>query len=108
MNGDTEGFALLCHPNLIFLHATGETETRESYLSKLEAGRYTYNRVEHPIHSITVADGTAVVMGDVIAELNAEGKTIRLQNRVLATWVQTNQGWLLVGHAGLPLDNRRR
>lgn len=106
VDGDTRGFARLCHPDLIFLHATGETESRESYLAKLTTGRYTYNRVERPIHSVSIVDETAIVLGDVIAELSVEGETLQLQNRVLATWVQTDQGWLLLGHAGLALGNR--
>ena len=103
VDGDIEGFALLCHPDLIFLHATGETETCESYLAKLRAGRYTYNHVEHPLHSVSVVGETTVVLGDVIAELSAEGQTIQLRNRVVATWVRTGQSWRLLGHAGLPL-----
>lgn len=97
---DTEAYAGLCHPDLTFVHSTGAIESRESFLEPIRSGEVQYLWVEHPIRSIVVAGATAVILGDVHAELRAGGARIALKNQTLATWVFAESKWLLLSHVG--------
>jgi hypothetical protein len=50
--GDFDGFAAVCHPDLIYTHSTGVTDTLASYLEKCRSGFYVYHAVEHPVTKI--------------------------------------------------------
>lgn len=104
LENDPESYARLCHPQLIFVHATGTEESKESFLDPLRRGNILYQRVEHPIHSCVVVENTAVISGEVHAELSVEGVSVTLRNRVVATWIREASDWFLLGHVGVPLS----
>lgn len=103
LENDPESYARLCHPELIFVHATGTVESKESFLGALRSGDVLYERVEHPIHSCVVVENTAVISGEVHAELSVEGVSVTLRNHVVATWIRETAEWSLLSHVGVPL-----
>lgn len=102
-NGDAWAYSRLCHPHLIFLHSTGAIEQLQEFLAPIRNGEVHYQRVDHPIHSVTVVGSTAVVVRDVNADLSVQGDAITLRNRIVATWVYGELGWLLLSHVGTPI-----
>lgn len=96
--GDLEAFTALAHPELAYTHSNAVVDTRDSYLDKLRAGFYVYHRIEHPVHRIVVSGDTAVVVGEMHADLTAGGVRKTLANRCLAVWVRESDRWLLLAY----------
>lgn len=104
IDGDAQGYSRLCHPELVFVHATGAIDTRETFLASVRNAEMRYHKVEHPVHSVTIVGTTGVVMGDVYAELSVHGAPLTLRNRVVATWAYNGTDWLLLSHIGTRLS----
>jgi uncharacterized protein (TIGR02246 family) len=100
--GDFDDFAAVCHPELIYTHSDGVTDTLQSYLDKCRSGHYVYHRVEHPVTRIVVAGDTALVLGEMNADLTAGGVRKQLRNSSLAVWVRGEGGWALIGYQPTP------
>ncbi|MFF1354670.1 nuclear transport factor 2 family protein [Streptomyces sp. NPDC058297] len=96
--GDVEAFAALAHPELAYTHSNAAVDTLDSYLEKLRSGFYVYHRIEHPVDRILVSGNTAVVVGEMHADLTARGVRKTLANRSLAVWVREGDHWLLLAY----------
>ncbi|MFD5092744.1 nuclear transport factor 2 family protein [Amycolatopsis thailandensis] len=98
MAGDFAAFAAHAHPDLAYTHSNAVTDTLESYLDKLRSGFYVYHSIDHPVDRITVAGDTAVVVGEMHADITAGGTRKTLANRALAVWVRDTGRWLLLAY----------
>ncbi|MBM9467835.1 nuclear transport factor 2 family protein [Nakamurella leprariae] len=96
--GDFVTFRELCHPDLRYTHSTAITDTVESYLEKCTTGFYDYHWIEHPIAAITVVGDTALVFGDMRADLTAGGVRKQLDNVSLAVWARLDGDWKLLAY----------
>ncbi|MGW4368879.1 nuclear transport factor 2 family protein [Nocardia takedensis] len=106
--GDLDRFAALAHPDLVYTHSDAEVDSRASYLDKLRTGHYRYHRIEHPVTRILVTADTAMVVGEMHAEITAGGLATTLANRVLAVWVRENDDWLLLAFQPTAIPGDRR
>jgi len=95
---DFDTFAELAHPSLAYTHSGGALDTLISYLDKCRGGYYVYHRVDHPIDMITVVGDTAVVIGEMNADLTAGGVRKRLANRSLAVWTRVDGSWKFLAY----------
>ncbi|WP_084356423.1 nuclear transport factor 2 family protein [Mycolicibacterium wolinskyi] len=102
--GDFDRFAALAHPQLAYTHSNGVTDTLESYLDKCRNGFYVYEHVDHPIDFITIVDDVALVVGEMNANLVADGTEKVLANRALAVWKNGSQGWRLLAYQPTPIS----
>jgi len=98
VTGDVDALGALCHPDLMYTHSTGTTDSLESYLDKCRAGYYVYHRVEHPVTRIVIAGDAAMVLGEMHADLTAGGARKQLRNSSLAVWVRAADSWLLIAY----------
>ncbi|MFI9408564.1 nuclear transport factor 2 family protein [Nocardia gamkensis] len=96
--GDVEAFADSAHPDLVYTHSNAVVDTLDSYLDKLRSGFYVYHRIEHPVDRIVVVGDTAVVSGQMNAEITAGGVRKQLRNRAQAVWVRHDDRWLLLAY----------
>ncbi|MEH3131752.1 MAG: nuclear transport factor 2 family protein [Mycolicibacterium neoaurum] len=102
LNKDFEHFEALCHPELIYTHSNGDTDTLASYLAKVRSGFYVYHEIEHPIAFIRFVENLALVVGEMNAELTAAGVTKKLRNNCLAVWLRTGDAWRLLAYQPTP------
>ena len=100
--GDFDGFAAVCHPDLIYTHSNGGTDTLGSYLDKCRAGFYVYHRVDHPVDRVVIVGDTALVLGEMNADLTSNGVRKQLHNSALAVWVRDGGTWKLLGYQPTP------
>lgn len=96
--GDIDRFAALAHPELLYTHSNAEVDTLDSYLAKLRNRHYVYHHIDHPVHRIAVMGDTALVSGQMHADITAGGVRKRLANSALAVWVREDGRWRLVGY----------
>jgi 3-hydroxyisobutyrate dehydrogenase-like beta-hydroxyacid dehydrogenase/ketosteroid isomerase-like protein len=98
VRGDIPAFAELAHPELTYTHSNGGVDTLDSYREKLESGFYVYHRIDHPIDRIVVEGDTALVVGEMHADITAGGTRKTLANRALAVWVRVGGAWRLLAY----------
>ncbi|GEM30958.1 hypothetical protein NN3_19650 [Nocardia neocaledoniensis NBRC 108232] len=106
--GDVAAFAALAHPELVYTHSNAAVDTLDSYLDKLRSGFYVYHRIDHPVDRIVIAGDTAVVAGQMHADITAGGTRKQLGNRAQAVWVRRDEQWLLLAYSPtvIPEENR--
>ncbi|WP_063002313.1 nuclear transport factor 2 family protein [Nocardia mikamii] len=106
--GDVDGFLALAHRDLVYTHSNAEVDTLDSYVEKLRSGHYVYHHIDHPVRGVVVAGDTAVVVGEMHADLTAGGVRKKLANRALAVWVRDRDRWLLLAYQPtvIPGDDR--
>jgi ketosteroid isomerase-like protein len=108
IEGDFDRFAALAHPDLTYTHSNGAVDSLDSYRGKVETGYYVYHRIDHPIDRIVVAGDTALVVGEMHADITAGGVRKTLANRALAVWVRGDGGWRLIAYQPTVLPETRR
>ncbi|MFD2473449.1 nuclear transport factor 2 family protein [Amycolatopsis silviterrae] len=97
-SGNIDAFVALAHPDLAYTHSNAVTDTLDSYREKLRSGYYVYHRIDHPIERILVSGDTAVVVGEMRADITAGGTRKTLANKALAVWVREDDRWLLLAY----------
>ena len=96
--GDLDAFSALAHPELAYTHSNGVLDDLASYVDKCRSGYYDYHRIDHPIDRIVVSGDTAVVIGEMHADITAGGVRKTLANRSLAVWVRVEGDWKLLAY----------
>ncbi|WP_432565458.1 nuclear transport factor 2 family protein [Kineococcus sp. SYSU DK003] len=104
VRADYDAFADLCHPDLLYTHATSVVDTLDSFLEKCRSGWYDYHRLDHPVTRITVLPDVVLVFGQMIGEVTAGGTRKQLHSRTLAVWSRHQERWKLLAtqSTGLP------
>ncbi|WP_432565468.1 nuclear transport factor 2 family protein [Kineococcus sp. SYSU DK003] len=102
VQGDFDAFARYCHPDLVYTHTNGGTDSLSSYLQKCRDGVFVYHSIEHPVDRVVLAGDTALVVGQMQAQLSINGVDKTLDNYSLAVWVRTKDGWKLLAYQPTP------
>jgi ketosteroid isomerase-like protein len=100
--GDFDTFVAVCHPDLIYTHSSGATDTLDSYVEKCRAGYYDYHAIDHPVTRIVLHGDVALVMGEMNADITAGGVCKQLRNSCLAVWVRDGGTWRLLAYQPTP------
>lgn len=101
---DAAALDALLDRRLSFSHATGQTDGKAAYLAKMAAGRIVYVSIDwQDAKVIVLAPGAALLTGRMINQVTVESVPKRLDNRVLAAWVQDGADWRLVAFQSTPL-----
>ncbi|MFF2318331.1 nuclear transport factor 2 family protein [Arthrobacter sp. NPDC058097] len=88
---DFDTLESLCHAELVYGHSAGNRDSRAVYLNKLRSGALRYHRIDHPVDNIVLAGDTALVIGEMNAQLTVNGTTKALNNSALAVWTSSRQ-----------------
>jgi len=103
VKGDLDTVGSLFDAELAYTHSNGVVDTREAYLQKCADGYYVYHRVDHPIDRVIVlGEDTAVVVGQMNADITGNGVDRQLKNNITAVWTRRPTGWKLISHASTP------
>lgn len=96
--GDFDAFASYSHPDLLYTHSNAVTDTLEQYMTKCREGFYVYHSIAHPIDRILFTQDTALVFGEMKADLTAAGTRKQLDNTSLAVWQRVDDDWKLLAY----------
>ncbi len=102
VEGDYDTFEKLCGNELVYAHSGGDRDSLGSYMTKLRTGMLRYHRIEHQIENIIIVGNTALVIGEMKAELTANGTDKRLNNSTLAVWIHDSGEWKFVAYQPTP------
>ena len=102
LNQDFDILANLCHPELVYGHTAGNRDSRDTYLAKLRTGALRYHRIDHPVEGIVLVGDTALVVGQMNADLTVNGTNKTLSNSALAVWANDGSTWRFIAYQPTP------
>ena len=100
--GNFDRFAAIAHPDLMYTHSNGVTDSLSSYMDKCRAGFYVYHHIEHPIDKIVVQGDVGLVLGQMNADLTAGGVRKQLANTSVSVWIRHGDVWKLISYQPTP------
>ncbi|MDP9936765.1 ketosteroid isomerase-like protein [Paenarthrobacter nicotinovorans] len=102
VDADYDTFQALCHDRLVYTHSRGDRDSLTSYMEKLRNGCYRYHRIDHPVEDIILIGDTAVVLGEMNADITVNGLDKTLNNTALSVWIKEDRNWKLLAYQPTP------
>jgi ketosteroid isomerase-like protein len=99
---DFDTLESLCHTELVYGHTGGNRDSLDTYLAKLRTGTLQYHRIDHPFEDIVLVGDTALVIGQMNADLTVNGTNKKLNNSALAIWTKDTGDWKFVAYQPTP------
>lgn len=91
----------LFHAQMYYLHSSGGSDTKESYLKSLRAKAWEYHTIRREQQHIVASDHTALVFHQLFMDISVGGQSKQMSNRALAVWtregMREGEGWQLIG-----------
>jgi hypothetical protein len=94
--GDLAGLSALLDDELVYVHSTGNGDTKATYLEGLRSGHVVYETIETSDRRIVAKDTTAAVFYTMKARVRIGTEIRNLHTRILAVWAKSDAGWKLV------------
>ena len=95
---DFTALSALCHPELIYVHSTGFTDSFESYLEKCRTGFYVYDEIDYEVERTIVVGDTALVTETIRGHVHVNGRPGSFHCRSLVVWVRTADTWKFLAY----------
>ena len=93
-------FAEICEDNLRYVHTSGTVDSLTSFMNKLQAGYYDYQKIDYDIVDIIEMSDCIIVTANFYAELLVDQEPRVLQNRAISIWKKgTDQPKLFIYQA---------
>ena len=101
---DTSTLAAMCDAALVYVHSSGVTDSRESYLKKLDTGALRYEALEFVAPRVRVIGTTGLVHAGMRATVLRGGGRHVVASSTLAVWTFSENGWLLQAVQASPVN----
>ena len=95
--GDTAVLEELLHDDLCYMHSTGGSDTKQSYIAGLRDGAFVYRKIERDDQTVRVHGDLGMVFNHMQADVEIRGNLRHLDNRLLAVWTRDGGKWRLIG-----------
>ena len=103
---DLDSIRRLLHPELSYVHSSGKVDNRDSFMKNLRDGLSIYHRIQHIVHNVHQSGDTAIVFGEMFADITSHGVAKTIQNRTLTVWLRTGMNWQLFAYQPTPIATR--
>lgn len=94
--GDIEVLSELIADDCRYVHSTGVSDTKDSYLASIESGSLAYTWIRTAEHVVLPAGDAVLVQHEMRAELVRDGVPEPYRSRAVAAWRATTRGPRLV------------
>lgn len=102
--GDLPALRGLLADDLVYVHSTGASDRKDSYLAKLSAGRLKYLSLELSELQVQSLQLAVVVSGRMAATVLRDGQQKSVASLFMTVWGCDRDGvWRLHAHQGTPL-----
>lgn len=102
--GDLSALQLLLAEDLVYVHSTGASDSRDSYLAKLAGGRLQYLELHFANLRVQCLGQAATVSGRMTAVVSKDGQRLNVASLFMTVWAQDPDGaWRLHAHQGTPM-----
>ena len=96
LSKDVKSLQRLLHDELSYVHSSGVSDTKDTYLAGLMDGAWDYKTVQRTDQSIKVRNCLALVSNKLDIALTVHGKPTRVNSRALAVWIKEGEQWQLI------------
>jgi len=93
---DVKMLRSLLRDQLTYVHSSGTTDTKASYIAGLEAGTWDYRCIRRSKQTIKVQKSLALVVNCLSMNIAVGGHLVCMENRDLAVWVCEASIWRLI------------
>lgn len=94
--GDIATLDRLLDPGLRYIHSSGGTDSKDSYLAGFASGHFRYRRIERSEQLIQPAGDAALVLNHLSIDILVGGVAKQVEARALAVWSRTSGAWKLL------------
>ena len=106
--GDTAALQTLLADALVYVHSTATSDSKASYLAKLQSGSLKYVSLHFEDLQARVLGHCAVVTGRMSAEVSKDGQSKQVRSLFITVWSADGEVgapalWQLQAHQGTPL-----
>ena len=95
LNKDVGALQQLLASDLVYTHANGKKDNRESLIAAMLSGAAAYRRIEPTYTDIRDFGGTVALAGEAEVTVSSYGERRLSAIRFTALWVQSDSGWQL-------------
>jgi hypothetical protein len=103
LDGDTLKLGLLMSDSLVYLHSTGVSDSKDSYLLQLSSGALRYEALAFVAPSVKLLGSVGLVSAVMQATVLRGQARREVASSYLAVWEKTASGWLLQAVQATPL-----
>ena len=93
---DVKMLRSILHDQLTYVHSSGVTDTKASYIAGFETGVWDYRCIRRSKQTIKVHKSLALVFNRVSMNIAVQGYLVRKENRALAVWIYEANIWRLI------------
>lgn len=91
---DVHRLQALLDDSLIYLHSTGQRDSRASFLSKLGEGQLQYDLLSFQLSSAVSTDKFLLAQGRMEARIRVDGVERQVKSCYEAVWMNTPEAWV--------------
>jgi len=96
LDKDVKILRSILHDQLTYVHSSGTTDTKASYIAGLEAGTWDYRCLRRSKQTIKVQGSLALVFNCISMNIAVGGHVVCTENRDLAVWICEASIWRLI------------
>lgn len=93
---DVRALQALLDDALIYLHSTGQRDSRASFLAKLGQGQLRYDGLNLELTSAYGANKFLLAQGRMDARIRVEGVERQVNSHYEAVWMRTPEAWVCI------------
>lgn len=94
--GDIPTLDRLLDPSLRYIHSSGGTDSKDSYLEAFASGRFRYREIKRSEQAIQAVGDAALVLNRMDIDILVDGVAKQIAARALAVWSRAAGHWRLV------------
>ena len=109
LSADLEALQVLLADALVYVHSTGASDSKDSYLAKLRSGSLRYQALQFEdlqARGVGQAGDAVVVTGRMVAEVLKDGQPRAVRSLFMTVWTRAPGTapvpWQLCAHQGTP------
>ena len=93
---DVAALERLLHPDLVYMHSSGVSDSKASYMAGVRDRLWDYHRIARSEQTVRCNGPLALVFNRLKIDLAVRGVEKSLDNRALAVWVAEGGAWRLI------------
>lgn len=98
VRADVESLNAILDDNMIFTHASGKIDSKESFITRLSAGDLTYNKIDIEDVEVRLYDSFGIVTGSSLLDVNVRGESRKLELLFMTVWIKDQHGWKVAAY----------
>ena len=98
VDADIPALAAAIADSVVFTHASGRIDTKESLLTRLGSGDLNYRSIDIGEVSVQAFPDSGVITGTTTLDVLAAGRELKVTMRFTSVWVRESGRWQLVAY----------